>query len=96
MKRDFSYLKICFYFIRNDAETSLRLREERLKRNEVIGKKVTDMKAKLNDPSLFNNNSSFLTLLMTKYRRPFFIGLFTLLTGSIFLFKFATTNDRTH
>ncbi|CAF1201254.1 unnamed protein product [Adineta steineri] len=85
----------------NDTETSLRLRLERLKRNEAIEKKVNEMKAKLHEqtqPSSLhhNKNTSILTLLLTKYRRPFFIGLFTLLTGSICLYKFSMNSDRTH
>ncbi|CAF1478672.1 unnamed protein product [Rotaria sordida] len=88
----------------NDAETSLRLREERLKRNEGIKKKIDEIKAKLDEKpsslssSLFNNNNneSILTILMTKYRRHFFIGLLTLVTGSIFLYKFVRISDRTY
>jgi hypothetical protein len=97
-----TYEMNCFIFLvkillfRNDVETSLRLRQERLKRNEVLGKKVNEMKAKLNaQSSTSNNNQSILTLLMTKYRRPFYIGLFTIFTGSIFFYKFLTSNDRT-
>jgi len=62
-------------------------------------KKINEMKAKLHEqpsPSLFNNQTSILTVLMTKYRRPFYIGLFTLLTGTIFFYKFLTSNDETH
>jgi hypothetical protein len=79
------------FVFRNDAETSLRLRQERLKRNEALEKRVNEMKAKLSAP----NKQSILTLLMTKYRRPFYIGLFTIFTGSIFFYKFITSNDRT-
>lgn len=84
-------------------ETSLRLREERLKRNEGIKKKVDDIKAKLDRKSpnvsspVFNNNSlSSLTCFMTKYRRHIFVGLLTLITGSIFLYKVVKNNDRTY
>ncbi len=80
---------------RNDVATSLRLRQERLKRNEVLEKKVNEMKARLHEKST-TSNTSILTFLMTKYRRPFYIGLFTLLTGSIFFYKFLTSNDRNH
>jgi hypothetical protein len=92
--------KIIFFSrFRNDEETSLRLRQERLKRNEGIEKRVNEMKAKLHDhttSSFSNNNTSIFTLLTTKYRRPFFIGLLTLFTGSIFLYKTLWSNDRTH
>ncbi|CAF3534909.1 unnamed protein product [Rotaria socialis] len=86
---------------KNDAETSVRLREERLKRNEGLKKKIDEIKSKLDDKSSLlnnnnNNNSSILSLLMTRYRRHFFIGLLTLFTGSIFLYKFVRTNDRAH
>ncbi|UJR07765.1 hypothetical protein I4U23_012048 [Adineta vaga] len=83
----------------NDTETSLRLRQERLKRNEGIEKKVNEMKAKLHQQSPVlneNKDTSILSLLFTKYRRPFFFGLITILTGSIFLYKFTKSNDRTH
>jgi hypothetical protein len=85
-------MEIFFLVFRNDFETSLRLRQERVKRNEALEKKVNEMKAKLHEQP----PSSILTLLMTKYRRPFYIGLFTILTGSIFFYKFITSNDRTH
>ncbi|CAF3844938.1 unnamed protein product [Rotaria magnacalcarata] len=84
---------------KNDAETSVRLREERLKRNEGLRKKIDEIKSKLDDKSSLlnnNNNPSILSLLMTRYRRHFFIGLLTLFTGSIFLYKFVRTNDRAH
>ena len=91
----FSVHIILTLFFRNDAETSLRLRQERLKRNEALEKKVNQMKAKLHAQTTQNNNQSILTLLMTKYRRQFYIGLFTVFTGSIFFYKFLTSNDRT-
>jgi hypothetical protein len=96
----FLELKSNFYIFRNNnnVETSLRLRQERLKRNEVLEKKVNEMKAKLHEQSSTNknNNTSILKLLMTKYRRPFYIGIFTIFTGSIFFYKFITSYDRTH
>ena len=81
---------------RNDSETSLRLRQERLKRNEVIEKKLQAMKSKLNHQSSVSSSSdpSILTLLITRYRRPFFLGLFTILTGSVFLYKFLASHER--
>ncbi|CAF1092986.1 unnamed protein product [Adineta ricciae] len=84
----------------NDVETSLRLRQERLKRNEALEKKVNEMKAKLHEqsPSSHLNdgkNMSILSVLLTKYRRPIFFGLITLVTGSFFLYKFTKSNDRT-
>ena len=92
------YLSTRFAF-RNDVETSLRLRQERLKRNEALEKKVNEMKAKLHEqsPSSHLNdgkNTSILSVLLTKYRRPIFFGLITLVTGSIFFYKFTKSNDR--
>ena len=88
------------FSFRDDIETSLRLREERLKRNESIKKKVDEIKAKLyeqsssNSSSLFNNrNKTSILTLMTKYRRPFFIGLLIFVTGSFFLYRFVKVND---
>lgn len=87
---------IVVLFRNKDAETSLRLRQERLKRNEALEKKVNEMKAKLHDQSsTTKNQTSIFTLLMTKYRRPFYIGLLTVLTGSIFFYKLTMSNDRT-
>lgn len=85
----------------SNAETSLRLREERLKRNEILEKKIHEMKSKLHEQSssssLLKKNSSFSLMqdLLSKYRRPFCIGLLTIFTGSFFFYKFYTGHDRT-
>ncbi|CAF2242192.1 unnamed protein product [Rotaria magnacalcarata] len=75
----------------HDVETSLRLRQERLTRNDAIEKKVNEMKTKLHEQSssMFTNNdgTSLFKLLTTKYRRPVFIGILTLFTGSLMLYK---------
>ncbi|CAF4303089.1 unnamed protein product [Rotaria socialis] len=84
----------------HDVETSLRLRQERLTRNDAIGKKVNEMKTKLREQSssMFTNNdgTSLFKLLTTKYRRPVFIGILTLFTGSLMLYKYTSNNDRNH
>lgn len=87
-----------FFLFSNDAETSLRLREERLKRNEEIERKVNSMKSKLREQSTSINNNSNLSIIkhfLTKYQRQFYIGLLTIFTGSIFFYKFLASNDRT-
>ncbi|CAF2946591.1 unnamed protein product [Rotaria sp. Silwood2] len=84
----------------HDVETSLRLRQERLIRNEAIEKKVNEIKTKLQQqPSSIlttNNETSLFKLLTTQYRRPLFIGILTLFTGSLMLYKYAFSNDRNH
>jgi hypothetical protein len=81
---------------RNNAETSLRLRQERLKRNENIEKKVNEMKAKLLEQSHSSASPNSILKFLTKYRNTFLIGLFALLTGSVLFYKFNTNNDRTY
>ncbi|CAF1464633.1 unnamed protein product [Adineta ricciae] len=76
-----------------DVETSLRLRQERLVRNENLEKKVNDLKAKLQRQNSYNETTLF-TLLTTKYRRPFLIGILTIFTGTFFLYKFAFGSNR--
>ncbi len=76
-------------------ETSLRLRQERLLRNEAIEKKVKELKIKLHPQSSYNEMTLF-TLLTTKYRRPLLIGILTLFTGSFFFFKYASIYNRNH
>jgi hypothetical protein len=92
-----------FSYCSTDAETSLRLRHERLSRNEAIEKKLNEMKAKLHQqspptsPLSPSDNASLFTLLTTKYRRPIFIGLLTVITGSLLAYKFVYNNgNRTH
>ncbi|CAF1008494.1 unnamed protein product, partial [Didymodactylos carnosus] len=78
----------------SNNDTSLRLRTERLKRNEIIEKKVQDIKEKLRQneqqPVKKLTNSIF-TLFSSKNRRPLLIyGIVSLLTltGTIFFYKF--------
>lgn len=81
-----------------DVETSLRLRDERLKRNENLEQKINSMKSKLREQSTTINNNSNLSIIkhfLTKYQRQFYIGLLTVFTGSIFFYKFLASNDRT-
>ncbi|CAF0944826.1 unnamed protein product [Rotaria sordida] len=84
----------------HNVETSLRLRQERLLRNEAIEKKVNEIKSKLHrqTPSIFttNNETSLFTLLTTKYRGPLLIGILTFVTGSMILYKYASNSDRNH
>ncbi len=84
---------------RHDVETSLRLRQERLTRNEAIGKKVNEIKTKLHQQSssiLTTNNhqSSLFNSLTTKYRGPLIIGILTVITGSFLFYKYGAYTDR--
>ncbi|UJR38381.1 hypothetical protein I4U23_031051 [Adineta vaga] len=76
-----------------DVETSLRLRQERLVRNEDLERKVNDLKTKFHRQSSYNEATLF-SLLTTKYRRPFFIGVLTVLTGTFLLYKYAFSSNR--
>jgi hypothetical protein len=81
------------------VEASLRLRPDRLTSNEVIEDKVKEIKSKLNQHSSVTANNkelSLFNLLTTKYRFPVFIGVLTFMTGSFLLYKFASSNDRSH
>ncbi|CAF4693516.1 unnamed protein product, partial [Rotaria sp. Silwood1] len=84
----------------HDVETSLRLRQERLTRNEAIEKKVNEMKTKLHQQSssmlITNNEPSLFRIVTTHYRRPLFIGILTLFTGSLMLYKYVSSNDHNH
>ncbi|CAF1432446.1 unnamed protein product [Adineta steineri] len=78
-----------------DVETSLRLRQERLLRQETLERKVHDLKNKFQRQSSYNEATLF-TLLTTKYRYPFLIGIFSIFTGSFLLYKYASSNNRSH
>lgn len=95
-RNSFPFDKIGFFSRNKDVETSLRLRNERLKRNEALGKKIQEIKTRSNEQTLAKQNpTSIFTFWMNKYRRPFYIGLLTIFTGSIFFYKFVTSNERT-
>ena len=83
---------------RHDVETSLRLRQERLTRNEAIEKKVNEIKTKLHQQSSSivtpNNQTSLINSLTTKYRGPLLIGILTVLTGSFLFYKYGAYTDR--
>lgn len=62
--------------------------------------KVNEIKTKLNQQSSSssvlstNNQTSLFYFLRTKYRRPLFIGIFTLFTGSLLLlYKYASSTN---
>lgn len=69
-------------------------------RNEVMEKKINEIKAKLHQQSstqitsTTNDEISLLNLLTTRYRRPLFIGILSIFTGSLLLYKYVFINDR--
>ena len=77
-------------------EISLRRRQE----HEAIEKQVNEIKTRLHQQSsstlTTNNETSLFGLLMTKYRRPVYIGIVTLFTGSLLLYKYASYNNHNH
>ena len=93
-------LKKSFSSYRHDVETSFRLRQERSIRNGAIEKQINEIKTKLHQQSssilTTNNQTSLYKILTTKYRCPLFICLLTLLTGSLLIYNYASSNNRKH
>ena len=81
------------------------MRQERLTKNENLQKKIDEIKARLREQdnggsSLINSNGgqwlnfSILTGFVSKYRRGLLLGLVTVLTGSVCLYKSFYSSDR--
>ena len=62
---------------------------------DIIEKKVNDIKASLHRKTILASHKemSLYQLWITRYRRPLFIGLFTIVTGSLLWYKYAANND---